>query len=374
MPNQELTEKQAYFKKQELLDLSDDETGFPDENFVYAERALAESEAMPPPKPERRQSSFLGPTPRERQAEFETYAAQRRSDTRSGNQALTRSLTEPNSEISRSFPVTKLRRELTGPKPDQSNDTKRVSAMPNPAKNQVPFYKQMGVVPRELKHGKNAKPAENIKLEPEHKQLLKGMIVYFYPNDDISMVRRTRIHKVIQLGAAWVTKWRDDITHIMVDDANHTYSQLLRHFNRAGFPVSFAMGYRVATNTRKRGIILVKFDPYIPQCIQYGTLSDPTLLRFTIKGAPQQRQWKQAAEISQSPAPTQISLQVKSSGRQVTIQDSQKTDSIPTEESMLLTPLKAGAFFSPGEETVEDSFVMPSSEPTEKSSKSGSYI
>ena len=60
----------------------------------------------------------------------------------------------------------------------------------------------------------------------------------FYPNDDISMARRQRIHKLIQLGAAWVTKWREDVTHVMVDDASYTYNQLLKHLNRAGFPVS----------------------------------------------------------------------------------------------------------------------------------------
>ena len=95
----------------------------------------------------------------------------------------------------------------------------------------------MGVVPRELKNGKNIKPADDIKLLPESNQLLRGKVVYFYPNDDVSLVRRTRIHKVIQLGAAWVNKWRDDVTHVLVDDVNHTYTQLLRHLNRAGFPV-----------------------------------------------------------------------------------------------------------------------------------------
>jgi DNA polymerase IV len=115
---------------------------------------------------------------------------------------------------------------------------KRVTYLPKLAGlDQTPFYRQMGVVPRELKNGKNVKPASNIRLEPESKQLLRGKIVYFYPNDDVSMVRRTRIHKVIQLGGAWVNKWRDDITHVLVDDANYTYTQLLRHLNRAGFPV-----------------------------------------------------------------------------------------------------------------------------------------
>ncbi|KAF2131709.1 hypothetical protein P153DRAFT_312347 [Dothidotthia symphoricarpi CBS 119687] len=355
MPTQELIEKEAYFKEQDLLDLTDDETGFPDEGFAYVERALMDSEAMPPPKPERRPSSFLGPTPRERQADFETHAARRRSVSRSDAQTLVRSSTDPSPESSRSFSVTKLSRESLVSETGLSKNIKRVISMPDLfEKNQVPFYKVMGVIPRELKHGKNAKPAENIKLEPARKQLLQGRVVYFYPNDDISMVRRTRIHKVIQLGAAWVTKWRDDITHIMVDDANHTYSQLLRHFNRAGFP---------------RRIILVRFDPYIPQCIQYGTLSDPTLSRFTVKGAPLRSQTSETMESSQISTPTQTSLKIKPSKRQMGVQGSQKTDSIPTGESMPSTQLVATVLFTPDEETIEDSFVMPS-EPNKRSNKS----
>ena len=88
-----------------------------------------------------------------------------------------------------------------------------------------------------MKNGKNVKIADKIKLDPEHKQLLKGKIVYFFPNDDVSMARRRRLHRIIQLGAAWVKEWRDDVTYVIVDDDNHTYSQLLRNVNKAGFPV-----------------------------------------------------------------------------------------------------------------------------------------
>jgi len=237
MSQDDLSAKEAYFEEQALLDLSDDERDLPSESFNAIDRALEDSKAMPPPTLERQRSSFLGPTPKERLAEFETHATKQRAVTREFGPKLARSSTAPDSELTKSFPVTKPR---GGPLPglQNANKLKRVSSLPDMASiDQMPFYKRMGAIPRELKNGKNVKPADNIKLEPDHKQLLKDKVVYFYPNDDISMVRRMRIHKVIQLGAAWVNRWRDDITHIMLDNMDYTYSQLLRHLNRPGLPV-----------------------------------------------------------------------------------------------------------------------------------------
>tara|TARA_R110002003_G_scaffold702_14_gene21194 strand:- start:3936 stop:4667 length:732 start_codon:yes stop_codon:yes gene_type:complete len=238
MSNEDLAAKQAYFEEQALLELSDDERDFQDAGVGIIDRALADSKAMPPPTLERQRSSFLGPTPKERQAQFEAHTTKQRPRTRDSGPKLGRSSTAPEAELTKSFPVAKPRSGQVA-SAQSANRLKRVASLPDMASgNQNPFYKQLGTIPRELKNGKNVKLADNIKLEPEHKQVLKGQIVYFYPNDDISMVRRMRIHKVIQLGAAWVTRWRDDITHIMLDDATYTYSQLLRHLNRAGLPVS----------------------------------------------------------------------------------------------------------------------------------------
>lgn len=242
MSNQELLAKEKFFEEQALLDLSDDERSFPDEESNVVSRALEDSRAMPPPTLQRSGSSFLGPTPKERQAEFEAYSAHHRAGVRRSAHTLTRSATEPETKLNKSTRIANADSTRT---PGAKNDKiKRGSSLPNKNSiNLTPFYKQLGTVPRELKNGKNVKLAENIKLEPEYKQLFKDKVFYFYPNDDISMVRRTRIHKLIQLGAAWVKTWRDDVTHIIVDDASYTYSQLLKHLNRAGLPVS------VSTNT-----------------------------------------------------------------------------------------------------------------------------
>lgn len=237
MSHAELAAKQAYFEKQKLLDISDDETGCKSEAFDEIESAMAEGERTKLVR--QNSSSFLGPTPKETKAEFEAHAARRRAVNRDGNQALVRSTTAPEAVLTQSFPVTKPRAQQSSQvNNNASGKIKRISSLPDmTGLDQMPFYQRMGVVPRELKNGKNVKPADNIKLEPESRQLLRGKVVYFYPNDDISMPRRTRIHMVIRLGAAWVNKWRDDITHVFVDDASRTYTQLLRHLNKAGFPV-----------------------------------------------------------------------------------------------------------------------------------------
>ncbi|KAF2002810.1 hypothetical protein P154DRAFT_461715 [Amniculicola lignicola CBS 123094] len=354
MSDKELAAKIAYFKDQELLDISDDDTGFPDEGYEKAQRAFADFKAMPPPRLLRQNSSFLGPTPKERKAEFEAYTAQQRESLRAVNHPLQRSATAPEPAVTKSFSSA-----IPNQRPSSSNlaetgkrrRLKHTASLPDlvsaNADNNIPFYRRMGVVPRAISNAKTAKPVD-IKLEPEHKQLLKGKIIYFFPNDDISAARRLRIHKIIQLGAAWVTNWREDITHIMVDDGGHTYSQLLRHLNKAGLP---------------RNVVVVKFEPYVPQCIQFGTLLDPALGRFLIKGA---QPPKPTAALEPEVEPelqhsSQVSLKVKPTKKRLQAQTTQKTDSIATEYGFppLLPP--SGTSSNSNEIRIEDSFGAPAS-------------
>lgn len=238
MSDAKLAAKKAYFEEQKLLDISDDEGDCDDEVVDRIERTMAEMHS-PPPRLARQTSSFLGPTPKEVKADFDAHTTRRRGIVRDEAKTLIRSATAPEVELTQSFPVTTPRaQQLSEDERNAGSKMKRVTSLPTmTGLDQTPFYQRIGVIPRELKGGKNVKPADNIKLEPEPRQLLKGKVVYFYPNDDVSMTRRTRIHMVIRLGAAWVNKWREDVTHVLVDDASHTYTQLLRHLNRAGFPV-----------------------------------------------------------------------------------------------------------------------------------------
>ncbi|KAH8731041.1 hypothetical protein GQ44DRAFT_746407 [Phaeosphaeriaceae sp. PMI808] len=330
-----LSAKEAYFEEQALLDISDDEQELARAGFDVVGCALAGSKAMPPPTLRRERSSFLGPTPKERQAEFEAHATKHRVGTRHFDEKLARSPTAPEGDATRSFP-TLISQNGQSSSAESAGRLKRVSSLPNMTRlDQSPFYKQVGDIPRELRHGKNVKLAENIKLEPEHKQILKGKVVYFYPNDDVSMPRRMRIHKVIQLGAAWVKRWRDDITHILLDDASHTYSQLLRHLNQAGF-----------------------------SCIEFGKLLDHTAIRFAIKGAPRGIQSNPATSLLQSPKRSQNSLNVKPSRRRIQSQEAQNTDSPIIKESLVPGSLTLEAPLSSSDDAIViDSFIMPSSGP-----------
>lgn len=254
MSESQLAAKKAYFDEQKLLDISDDEGSCDDQVADRIERAMAEAQSPKPPQLARQSSSFLGPTPKEVKADFDAHTMRRRAIIRNEPKPLIRSATAPGVDLTQSFPVTKPRTRRSSKDEGSANSKmKRVTSLPTiTGLDQTPFYQRMGVTPRELKSGKNVKLADNIKLEPESRQLLRGKIVYFFPNDDISMVRRTRIHMVIRLGAAWVNTWRDDVTHIFVDDASHTYTQLLRHLNRAGFPVRALRDYILTLLTKSR--------------------------------------------------------------------------------------------------------------------------
>ncbi|KAH7388876.1 hypothetical protein BKA66DRAFT_490077 [Pyrenochaeta sp. MPI-SDFR-AT-0127] len=345
MSSEGLSAKEAYFHEQALLDLSDDEQHFPDTSFEAMERALADSKAMTPPKPSKQSIGYLGVTAKERKADFEAHTAIQRATVRREGHMLNGSSTTNGSILTNTSSTTNSRGKLASDSGD-GKKLKRALSLPNLTdKNQSPFYVRTGVLPRELRSGKNVKLADKIKLEPEHRQLLCDKIVYFYPNDDISMARRTRIHKVIQLGAAWINRWRDDITHIMLDDSSYTYAQLLRHLNRAGLP---------------KKVVLVRFDPYVPQCIQFGMLLDPSAQRFTVKGAPQRNQPSQTKDTPHDSAPSQTSLQIKPSKRQSVAQSSQKTESLPTEKSVTSSQQEPAVV-----DRVQDSFVMPTPERTE---------
>ncbi|KAJ8115134.1 hypothetical protein OPT61_g3147 [Boeremia exigua] len=366
MSDANLAAKQAYFEEQKLLDLSDDEISCSDEVADRIGHIMAEMHSPKVPKPTRQANSFLGPTPKEVKADFDAHTTRRRAILRDETRTLTRSATAPEVGLTSSFPVSKLQsRQSSNAGADTNSKMKRITSLPDmPELGQAPFYHRMGVLPRELKNGKSVKLADNIKIEPESRQLLRGKIVYFYPNDDINMARRTRIHMVIRLGAAWVNKWRDDVTHVLVDDASHTYTQLLRHLNRAGFP---------------KKVVLAKFEPYIPQCIQFGTLMDPSAPRFGVKGAPERSQVSQMLDTlvsaSEASSASQTSLQIKPTKKQKDAGPSQTTDSVPTET----TPNQSAGekdSRSPLQERVEDSFVMPTSEgeePTEAAIPDGSF-
>jgi DNA polymerase IV len=188
MADKALEEKIAYFNEQNL-DASDDETAFPKETYLRIERFLEDTEPKPAPPKLVKQKSFLGPTPKERQAEFEAHARRKREQARENDKTLLlgRPNTAPEADIASSFPAAKPDPKQAPKGRAERLKLKRnasVSDLPTPKaviQDDVPFYKKRGVIPRELKGGKNVKLANDIAILPEDRQLFKGKVICTFP-------------------------------------------------------------------------------------------------------------------------------------------------------------------------------------------------
>jgi DNA polymerase IV len=198
MGDQELAEKIEYFQQQDLLDVSDDETGFDEKDVFDVERALADSKAMPPPTLVRQRSSFLGPTPKEELAKRKAQPSEQIPPVRQNAISLIRSATAPEAATLKGFPSTKPKRK--SPPPEEASPRKKLkhtTSLPDIASkarvtDEIPFYKEFGMMPRELKSGKSVKLADDIKVEPKHKQLLRRKVICSLPR---SQVLRYRTYK-----------------------------------------------------------------------------------------------------------------------------------------------------------------------------------
>ena len=172
MSNKALAKKQAFFEELKLLDVSDSDKDFPDEGLQEASQALMSS-----PVSKKTIHAFLGPTPPERQAQFEAQAQKERATARAAAAGLIRSKTAPEPvQASSSFPVTKRKGEQSAAL-DKSTSHISIQKHSNslPGRNvPVKFYKRVGDVPRPIS---KAKKDAVIKLEPESKQYFNGKII-----------------------------------------------------------------------------------------------------------------------------------------------------------------------------------------------------
>lgn len=170
-----LEEKQEHFQYINLLDITDDETNFPDQGFLKAQQLQKELESVPK-RLYRKSTRFLGLTPKERKAEFEKQSREKRAAARTTPQGLARAETAPTLDVASSLP------SATPEDFSTKSTLKRnasLSDLPQPQRIGFPFYK-IGDLPRELRSGRNGKItklAENIKQVPEHRQVLKHCII-----------------------------------------------------------------------------------------------------------------------------------------------------------------------------------------------------
>ncbi|KAJ9607850.1 hypothetical protein H2200_007929 [Cladophialophora chaetospira] len=66
---------------------------------------------------------------------------------------------------------------------------------------------------RPLRKGKNWKPLADI---PPGRQIFRGLVFFFVPNNDDDSGARMRIHQAIKYGAKWAHVFSEEVTHILV--------------------------------------------------------------------------------------------------------------------------------------------------------------
>ncbi|KXG46767.1 DNA polymerase family X [Penicillium griseofulvum] len=107
----------------------------------------------------------------------------------------------------------------------------------------------------------------NAKIIPDDQQIFKGLIFFFFPNNDVSPFRRLRIQRAQDYGARWSRDWATDVTHVIIDKGLLS-SDLLNYLKLEALPTSVA---------------LVN-ESYPSECIQFRSVLDTSQLRFRVNG------------------------------------------------------------------------------------------
>ncbi|KAH3525184.1 hypothetical protein KXV55_001685 [Aspergillus fumigatus] len=104
---------------------------------------------------------------------------------------------------------------------------------------------------------------------PEEQQIFKKLVFFFFPNNDVSPLRRLRIQRAQEYGATWAKTWEAHITHVIVDKGL-VFQDVLKHLNLEAFPPNIAL----------------VDESYPSECIKFKSLLSTTLVRFRVHGAP----------------------------------------------------------------------------------------
>ncbi|KAE8133157.1 hypothetical protein BDV38DRAFT_287018 [Aspergillus pseudotamarii] len=140
------------------------------------------------------------------------------------------------------------------------------------------------------------KRTSTTKIVAEQHQIFKGLVFFFFPNSDVSPLRRLRIQRAQEYGALWARNWSDSVTHVIVDKGL-TFQEVLRHLCLKTFPSNIAL----------------LDESYPSECIKFRTVLSTSHVRFRITGMPVV---SEAREASQQNEPSDESLPLKPAGRQ----------------------------------------------------------
>jgi len=168
MPSSKLTEKELYFKEQELIDLNDSDNAI-DEllDSTNSLRTYREVIKVSPTLISRsRQHNFLGPTLRESQAEFTR-------PTSTDPPRTLRALSAPNFTSCTSSGIELIRETPTHAR-NPLTPFRLQHSMSLATPSGTDSLREFSAVPQA--NGKRKRPAD-IKIVPEHRQYLKDMII-----------------------------------------------------------------------------------------------------------------------------------------------------------------------------------------------------
>lgn len=98
-------------------------------------------------------------------------------------------------------------------------------------------------------------------------ELRTNLRLVFFPNSDVSPVRRLRIQRVQEYGANWARSWGDNVTHVIVDKGLK-YEDLVRHMKLDTFPSTIAL----------------VDEGYPAECLKFRCLLNPAQSRFRVSG------------------------------------------------------------------------------------------
>ncbi|PLN78498.1 putative DNA polymerase POL4 [Aspergillus taichungensis] len=132
----------------------------------------------------------------------------------------------------------------------------------------------------------------------EQQQIFKGLVFYFFPNNDVSPLRRLRIQRAQEYGAVWAKNWGNHITHVIVDKGL-TFQEVLKHLKFDCFPST----------------VMLLDESYPSECIKFRSILGSHHARFRILGMPVESEGgksNSAGEVS-----TSDSLPLKPSGREL---------------------------------------------------------
>ncbi|KAJ5620549.1 hypothetical protein N7510_004533 [Penicillium lagena] len=125
----------------------------------------------------------------------------------------------------------------------------------------------------------------SVKSIPAEQQIFKDLVFFFFPNNDVSPLRRLRIQRAQEYGAQRAREWATDVTHVIVDKGL-TFHDLLTHLKLEYFPVSMLTSKLYSALIYSQVNVIVVDECYPSDCIKFHSVLSPSHARFRVDGTP----------------------------------------------------------------------------------------